>query len=129
MGLFENRKIEGITKRVLNLFSESAKDAHPKEFAAGMREIDGIISELIMVPGTVSGPRSAILKLRTLPVDFSIVGVIHSHPSSSYNPSRGDMITFGKYGRLHIIMGYPYNLDSWQAYDNTGKKVDLDIIE
>ncbi|MEF8873649.1 MAG: Mov34/MPN/PAD-1 family protein [Candidatus Thermoplasmatota archaeon] len=129
MGIFENKKIEGITKRVLNLFSESAQDAHPEEFAAGMREIDGIISELIMVPGSVSGPGSAILKLHNLPVDFSIVGVIHSHPSPNYQPSREDFVTFGKYGRLHIIMAYPYDLDSWQAYDSTGKEVELELIE
>ncbi|MFP3871722.1 MAG: Mov34/MPN/PAD-1 family protein [Candidatus Aenigmatarchaeota archaeon] len=129
MGLFGHKKIEGITERVLKLFSESAKDAHPEEFAAGLREIDGVISELIMVPGTVSGPGSAILKLHHLPVDFSIVGVIHSHPSPNFNPSQEDMITFGKYGRLHIIMAYPYDLDSWQAYDSTGKEMDLELIE
>ncbi len=129
MGLFSNKKIEGVTARVLSLFSESAKDAHPAEFAAGMREIDGIISELILIPGTVSGPGSAILRLQTLPVDFSIVGVIHSHPSPNFNPSREDIITFGKYGRVHIIMAYPYDLDSWRAYDSTGKKLDLTLIE
>lgn len=128
MSLFGGKKITAITERVLSLFSESAKDAHPNEFAAGLREIDGVISELILVPGTVSGPVSAILKLNQLPVDYSIVGVIHSHPSSSNAPSKEDFVTFGKYGKIHIIMAYPYDLESWQAYDSTGKEIDLEII-
>ncbi|MBS3816951.1 MAG: Mov34/MPN/PAD-1 family protein [Candidatus Thermoplasmatota archaeon] len=129
MSLFGEKKISGITKRVLSMFSESAKDSHPNEFAAGLREIDGIISELILVPGTVAGPVSAILKLHQLPIDYSIVGVIHSHPTPSYEPSQEDFSTFGSYGRVHIIMAYPYDMDSWQAYDSTGKKIELELIE
>ncbi len=128
MSLFGKKKIKGISERVLKMISESAKDAHPNEFAAGLREIDGILSELILVPGTISGPRNAILRLTTLPVDYSIVGVVHTHPSRNYTPSKEDLMMFGRYGRIHIIMAYPYNLDSWQAYDSTGEKVDLEII-
>ncbi len=128
MSLFGKKEIKGITQRVLKMISESAKDTHPNEFAAGLREIDGVLSELILVPGTISGPMSAILRLTTLPVDYSIVGVVHTHPSRNLSPSKEDLTMFGRYGRIHIIMAYPYDLDSWQAYDSTGKKVDLEII-
>ncbi|MBS3782600.1 MAG: Mov34/MPN/PAD-1 family protein [Candidatus Thermoplasmatota archaeon] len=128
MSLFGKKEITGITERVLKMVSESAKDAHPNEFAAGLREIDGVISELILVPGTVSGPVSAILKLTNLPVDYSIVGVVHTHPGRNPSPSKKDFNMFGRYGRIHIIMAYPYDLDSWQAYDSTGKEIDLEII-
>ncbi len=128
MSLFDQKKIEGITERVLNMISESAKDAHPNEFAAGLREIDGVISELILVPGTVSGSRSAILRLNNLPVDYSIVGVAHTHPSPSFSPSAQDFTMFSKYGRVHLIMAYPYDLESWQAYDSTGKEIELEVI-
>ncbi len=128
MSLFGRKEIKGITERVLKMIGESAKDAHPDEFAAGMREIDGVISELILVPGTISGPVSAIMRLNNLPVDYSIVGVVHTHPNGNCSPSQRDLTMFGRYGRIHVIMSYPYDLDSWQAYDSTGKKVDLDII-
>ena len=128
MSLFGKKKIEGITEKVLNMISESAKETHPNEFAAGLREIDGVISELIMVPGTIGGSKSAILRLNNLPVDYSIVGVAHTHPSPSYSPSKQDFTMFSKYGRIHIIMAYPYDLESWQAYDATGKEIDLEII-
>ncbi len=128
MSLFGKTEIKGITERVLKMISESAKDAHPNEFAAGLREIDGVLSELILVPGTVSGPRNALLRLNTLPVDYSIVGVVHTHPSRNPSPSKEDLTMFSRYGRIHIIMAYPYDLDSWQAYDSTGKEIDLEII-
>lgn len=128
MSLFGKKEIKGITERVLKMISESAKDAHPNEFASGLREIDGVISELILVPGTISGPMNAILRLSNLPIDYSIVGVVHTHPSRNPSPSKRDLIMFGRYGRIHIIMAYPYDLDSWQAYDSTGEKVDLEII-
>lgn len=123
------KKITGITKRTLKMIMESSKDAHPNEFAAGLREIDGIISELILIPGTVSGPMNAILKLNQLPIDYSIVGIVHSHPSPNTSPSPEDKNTFGRYGRVHIIVGYPYDMDSWQAYNYNGDKIDLEVLD
>lgn len=128
MSLFGKTEITGITERVLTMIAESAKDAHPEEFAAGMREIDGVISELILVPGTISGPVSAMMRLNNLPVDYSIIGVVHTHPNGSPSPSQKDLTMFGRYGRIHVIMAHPYDLDSWKAYDSTGKEKDLEII-
>lgn len=123
------KKITGITERILKMIIESSKDAYPREFAAGMREIEGVISELILVPGTISGPSSAILKLHSLPIDYSIVGIVHSHPSPNVSPSQEDLILFGKYGRVHIIIGLPYDMDSWQAYDWNGRKIELEVLK
>ncbi len=128
MSIFDKKKVSGITEKVLRMVLEASKDAYPNEFAAGMREIDGIISELIMVPGTVSGPRSALLRLNNLPIDYSMVGVVHSHPSPNIHPSSNDLNMFGRYGRVHIIVGIPYDMNSWQAYDYQGKEIELSII-
>ena len=57
-----------------------------------------------------------------------LVGSIHSHPSPSHNPSGADLALFGKYGRIHIIVGYPYNMSTWKAYDLSGKEVILEVI-
>lgn len=129
MSIFSQKKVEGITRRVLNMILESSKDAYPNEFACGLREIDGIISELILVPGTISGPTSAILKLHSLPIDYSIVGIAHSHPTPSNKPSPEDLMLFSRYGRVHIIVGYPYDLNSWQTYDWNGNNLDLKLID
>ncbi len=127
--LFGRKKIEGIAKRTLNMIMESAKDSHPREFAAGLREIDGVISELVLVPGTISGNRSALLRLHNLPIDYSLVGVVHSHPSPNVRPSRNDINLFGKFGRVHVIVGFPYNEDSWRAYDWKGDEIELEVID
>ncbi len=128
MSILGKKKITGITEKVLRMVLEASKDAFPNEFAAGMREIDGIISELILVPGTIAGPRSALLRLHNLPIDYSMVGVVHSHPSPNIQPSSHDLNMFGRYGRVHIIVGVPYDMESWQAYDYDGKKIELPII-
>lgn len=122
------KKIEGITKRTLNMIFECAKDAHPREFAAGMRHIDGVISELILVPGTISGNRSALLRLSNLPIDYSLVGIVHSHPSPNVSPSPQDINMFGRYGRVHIIVGWPYHEKSWKAYDWNGEEIELEVL-
>ncbi len=128
MSILGKKKIVGITEKILRMVFEASKDAYPHEFAAGMREIDGIISELILVPGTISGPRSALLRLHNLPIDYSMVGVVHSHPSPHIEPSSNDLNMFGRYGRVHIIVGMPYDMSNWQAYDYDGKKIDLPVI-
>ncbi len=128
MSIFSRKKIKGITERLLRMILETSKDSYPNEFAAGMREIDGIISELIMVPGTVTSHHKALLQLHHLPIDYSMVGIVHSHPSPNIHPSQNDMIMFGKYGRVHIIVGMPYDMNCWQAYDYNGKEIELSVL-
>jgi len=41
-----------------------------------------------------------------LPMDFSIIGVAHSHPSGSLEPSVQDQNL--SLGRIMLIVGYPY---------------------
>lgn len=106
----------------------AAKDSHPREFACVLRGIDGAIAEIVLVPGTVMGDRHALLRLHMLPIDFTIVGSAHSHPSPSCEPSRADMDFFSKFGPVHIIASYPYESDSWAAYDRDGTPIELDIV-
>ncbi|HEC89206.1 MAG TPA: hypothetical protein ENI44_01330, partial [Thermoplasmatales archaeon] len=57
-----------------------------------------------------------------------IVGTIHSHPSTSWFPSRADLQLFRKYGRIHIIVAYPFNENTWGAYDYNGSSVEVKVI-
>jgi len=138
MSLFRRSKKEDepstqwkITQDCLSFIFESAKSTHPNEFA-GLLRVDDVskdtIIELVLLPGTISGSSHAIFRMHMRPVDFSLVGSVHSHPSPSFYPSDADLALFRKYGRVHIIAAYPYNIDSWQAYDGKGNKIEVRVI-
>lgn len=120
-----------ITKQCLSLIGESAKSIHPDEFAGLLRadeEKKYIITEVVLIPGTISGSRHALFQMHMKPVDFNIVGTVHSHPSYSFYPSEADLQLFRKYGRVHIIIANPYSEQTWQAYDGKGNMIDMHII-
>jgi len=120
-----------ITKRCLALLLESAKSTHPNEFAGLLRadtiEKDTII-EVVLLPGTISGSSHAIFQFHMQPIDFSIVGTIHSHPSYSWKPSSADLQLFQKHGRIHLIIANPYIENSWRAYDAKGHEISLTVV-
>ena len=122
-------RIRGIKKKTLEMILEASKENHPKEFSAVLRAKDGIITEIMLLPGTVSGNKHAIMQLHMLPVDFSVVGTIHSHPSPNFNWSRQDLQFFQKFGGIHIITCYPYDEGSWRAYDLYGNVVELEVVD
>lgn len=120
-----------IKRSCLNLILESAKSSYPNEFGALLRvdekEKDTIV-ELVLLPGTISGNSHAIFRMYMLPIDFSIVGTVHSHPSPVPRPSSADLELFSKHGRVHIIAASPYSDSSWKAYDSNGNEIDLKVI-
>jgi len=62
------------------------------------------------------------------PIDFNIVGTVHSHPSFSAHPSDADLQLFRKHGKIHIIAAAPYDKTSWLAYNHNGEELDLKVI-
>lgn len=138
MGFFKkNKKIKHIQidwkikHSCLDLIIESAKSVYPNEFGALLRVDDekkDTISELVLLPGTVQGESHAIFKLHMQPVDFNIVGTVHSHPSPFPIPSNADLELFGKHGKIHIIIANPYTTSSWKAYDYNGNEIQMNII-
>ena len=44
-----------------------------------------------------------------LPIDFAIVGTVHSCPSYSAHPSAADLQLFQKHGKIHIISAKPFD--------------------
>ncbi len=121
-------KVYGIKRATLKMALEVAKDNYPKEFAALMRARDGLIIELLFIPGTIGADRSASIPFYMKPVDFSVVGVIHSHPSPNFHPSQADLALFDRYGSVHIIVAYPYTEKSWMAFDRRGNTVELQVV-
>ncbi|HWG90665.1 MAG TPA: Mov34/MPN/PAD-1 family protein [Candidatus Thermoplasmatota archaeon] len=122
------RRVTKIRGEVLDLIAAMGKDAFPNEFGATLRAEGDTITEVILVPGTLGGDRHAILPLYSLPVDPTIVGTVHSHPSPNASPSDADLQLFRHFGHTHIIIGKPYTWDSWVAYDHDGYEIDLEIV-
>jgi len=123
------RRVWGIRRDVLHMVMESARANHPNEFGATLRAEKGVVSELILVPGTLGGDKHAILPLGYLPVDSSIVGTVHSHPGPWAIPSDADKQLFNAFGHTHIIIAEPYNENTWIAYDQNAEEIELDVVD
>jgi proteasome lid subunit RPN8/RPN11 len=121
--------VHSIRKRVLKMILEASKSSYPEEFGAFLRAEKGVIRELVLLPGTVSGQRHAIFRMHMLPIDFTIVGTVHSHPSGVCYPSAADLELFGRYGWIHIIVCSPYDKSSWAAFNIRGEPRELKIVD
>jgi proteasome lid subunit RPN8/RPN11 len=118
-----------ITRRVLDSALASAFSALPNEFGGVLRaDPPGTISELLLLPGTTAGRRHANFQLYMLPVDLTVVGTVHSHPSGALQPSTADLRLFRSWGRRHLILGAPYGTGQWRAYDGNGNETRLEVI-
>ncbi len=127
----KKRKVWGIDRELLQTLFEIAKESHPNEFAAVLRfdKARGVITEFMPLPGTIAGEVSATLRLDMLPIDYSVVGIVHSHPTPyGFYPSEADLYLYEKFGHTHIIIAYPYNMSSWRAYDFAGNMIELEVV-
>jgi len=122
-------KVDSIRKKTLRMILEASKSSYPEEFGAILRAEKGVINELMLLPGTISGERSALFKLHMLPIDFTVVGTVHSHPSGGCYPSGADLDLFRSFGFVHIITCYPYDRDSWAAFDALGEPRELRVVD
>lgn len=127
----KKRKVWGINRETLNLILEVSKESYPKEFIATLIAKKGVIEEINLLPGTLSGDSMAIIRTHMQPPDItlSVVGIVHSHPSKVFKPSGADLHFFSRFGNTHIIVGIPYNVYSWQAYDSFGHPIELKIVD
>ena len=125
----DRANVDRIKKKTLKMILEASKSSYPEEFGAILRATKGIINELILLPGTIQGERSALFKLHMLPIDFTVVGTVHSHPSGGCHPSDADLDLFRRYGWVHIIVCRPYSMSNWAAYDATGEQRELKVVD
>ena len=128
MGLAKQRNIIGIARETLKFIVNVSKSSHPKEFAGMLYADDNVITG-VDVPITQSSNVSAVMNLFMLPVNTHLVGSVHSHPSGDISPSTEDIKMFTQNGDYHIIVGYPYDMESWSCYNRVGNKRHLDILD
>ncbi|WP_058995044.1 Mov34/MPN/PAD-1 family protein [Haloarcula sp. CBA1127] len=138
MGLFRTSGILGIAESALEFALAASEEAHPNEYMGFLRGDDAsklgldddgtVLTDVLVIPGTESNPVSATVKTSMVPNDMRAAGSIHSHPNGVLKPSDADLATFGR-GDVHIIVGYPYGRDDWQAFDSDGSEVDLPVLD
>mgnify|MGYP003303329904 CR=1 FL=1 len=69
--------IRGIDVDFIDAFNEAARSTYPDEFLCMMREEDGIICEIVILPGTVFGDSHSFLSQWMSPINYSIAGSAH----------------------------------------------------
>ncbi|HUR69284.1 MAG TPA: Mov34/MPN/PAD-1 family protein [Candidatus Thermoplasmatota archaeon] len=123
------RRVWAIHQEVLDLVKEAARESHPREFGATLRAEGGILTEVVLTPGTIGGERHTFINWHKLPIDASIVGTVHSHPGPYAVPSDADKQVFNAFGHTHIIIAEPYTDETWIAYDQNAEPVELDVVD
>ena len=121
-------KIRGIRQDLITLLLQLGRENHPNEFAGVIRESDGIMEELNLLPGTIGREDSASVFYDMMPLDTHVAGSAHSHPNGVILPSDADLNFFPRTGRYHLIIGYPYRKNDWRCFTADGQPSDLEVI-
>ena len=119
-----------IPKEILEMVLESARTVHPREtifLLRGKKTQNCLnITELLIPPAATYGSGFSSFPMYMLPMDFSIVGTIHSHPSGSLAPSVGDLNH--SMGKVIVIVAFPYQItENVAAYNRDGKRLNLQV--
>ena len=122
------KRIYAVDIDFIDGLNESAKSCYPDEFLCMVRQTDGVIDEMVLLPGTVYGDSHSFLSEWMSPIDYNIAGTAHSHPGYSNEASDEDLSLFANMGGVHFITCQPYDRKSWKAYDSKGEEVELEII-
>ena len=120
-----------IPSELLETILEGARQFYPREsflILRGKKSKDVIrVSDLVVAPSAVHGRGFASYSAHMLPMDFSVVGTVHSHPSGNIRPSYVDLNHM--IGRILMIVGYPFMDERNVAvYGSDGETLALNVI-
>lgn len=120
-----------IPKELLSGLMDIAKNNHPNEIILlmrGERKKQVIqLNEFLIPPFASVGQNYAGFPVHMLPIDLTIMGTVHSHPSGVLSLSVRDFHNF--YGRLMMIIGSPYDDQSVAAFTKNGDAVPVYILD
>jgi len=86
-----------------------------------------VVTDVQIPPLSTHGSNFSAFPLSRLPIDFSVIGVAHSHPSGALRPSITDLNKF--YGRIMLITAYPYASEKdIVLLDREGKALKFTVI-
>lgn len=119
-----------ISSDLLQTILEGAKHIYPREtilLLRGVKKHDVItVTELLVPPLAGYGQGFSHFPLYMMPMDFSIVGTAHSHPSGNITPSHTDLNHF--FGRVLMIVGFPFaDEKNVVVYNRDGEKLTVEI--
>lgn len=118
-----------ITERAFEFIIRASREIYPNEFIALLRGDGETILEVLVLPGSSYGESFSSFRRISVPIDHSIVGTVHSHPSRNLRPSGTDLANFCNYGNYHIILRHPYSGgEDVACYDCDGERLDLTVI-
>ncbi|MFX0187870.1 MAG: Mov34/MPN/PAD-1 family protein [Candidatus Hodarchaeota archaeon] len=118
-----------IKKELIEGIMALCREQHPREILGLIRMDMGIATEFILPPGALTSNSSGIFFPSRLPLDPTLEGTVHSHPSGNPNPSLGDFNNVFKLKRFHFILAYPYSgLNCVKCFDKNGKELEFRII-
>lgn len=117
-----------INREALDIFLNFCKLLHPREnimlIRGKLKNKIAEVKEFLIPPFSNYGEGFSSFPLFALPLDFSIIGVAHSHPYGEPIPSLEDLNNF--YGKIMIITSHPY--DEVHVYDSKAKKIPFEIV-
>jgi len=119
-----------VRKELLELIMESARRLHPKETILLLRgkaskNMIGV-SEVLIPPLATYGKGFSAFPPHMLPMDFSIIGTAHSHPTGNLKFSIEDLNH--SFGRVILIVAFPYKgKENAAAYNREGEKLGLEV--
>ena len=118
-----------IPGELLDSMLSFASMQHPREAILLLRgrvsRDEIILEEHLLPPFASTGRGFAQFPSHMLPIDFSIVGTLHSHPSGSPRPSPTDLNHL--YGRIMVIIAHPYTRDRVAVYNKKGERIPLEV--
>ena len=120
-----------IERPVIDSILSYARMLHPREAILLLKgKVDKhriVVNDTQIPPLATHGNTFSTFPLHMLPIDFSIVGVAHSHPSGALRPSVTDLNKV--YGRIMVITAYPYRSEKNLAiFDREGKPLKFEVI-
>ena len=131
--MFKKKKFErmvSLKKDVVDSISSYCKIKHPNEciliLKGKSKKGNIIIDGLVIPPFSHTGPTFAGFPHSFLPFDMSYLGIVHSHPSGSAEPSLTDLHNF--FGLVSLIVQFPYGDEDIFAWDSKGNSINLEIV-
>ena len=81
------------------------------------------IESLVVPPFPETGPTFAGFPANQLPFDSDYIGMVHSHPAGTAEPSSEDLHNF--FGLVSVIVKSPYDDEDIFAWDSSGNSIPI----
>ena len=121
-----------ISQKLLDAILENARALYPREMLLllrGKAKKSGIkITDLVIPPLATYGREFSSFPTYMLPMDLSLIGSVHSHPSGIARPSIVDLNR--SFGRIIMIVAHPFvGKENVVVYNHSGEKLPLQLTE